>query len=727
MSFALTTPPSDRPPRQWWRHDYYRNSQSRCVEVLYSTTKAQSEAIAQQFADEPVLGFDMEWPLDADRRPRLQDKIALIQLASERKIALFHLSQHEGTTVDDFMAPTLKAILESPKIIKAGVAVINADFRRLRDNFNLEPKGAFELSHLHNLVRFGATTPRQATTKLCALSKLVELHLGLPLEKGSARTSDWSKRLSYTQTQYAATDAYAGFMLFHCLNAKRLAMDPAPPLPVFAETYRAPGLHRSSSALQLESITEGGEVRIFGVEDFFRMRRAERDQAITGESVGAEGGNTHINPTITNNEERPTPRRNAKAARVNIPIIMDASCRALYDRLASHRRQLAFSQDIRPFVIGGNKLLQALAFHRPSNEEELLLVPGVGSVKAAQYGPSWLEIIANFQAEQRAEGGDHNNIEQDVGDQEGGGDTHLEANGHDWKRRRIVGVGGSSENLIPPGGTPAVLTPQPEKQAISKPDSDFDFGFDLDAGDHDSVFGPPIELPSPATLKRKRDMIAPTAPTPQRNPSAPIAQMSIDIPEPRTPVRIRPPRMHIPATEPRSQQPALVASISARTPPPISSLTSTGSRRGAPASISTPTRPPISSLTSTGLRPGAPALISTPTRPPTSNLKPTASRSGASALLGNLSREKVILHNKLRAYVNGVVYEMHPKPIEPLVSEATLQYLITTVPRTIDEFRSTPGIQALVNACEVFNMDIWRTFEKWTRNPDVVPGAGSSR
>ncbi|KAI1202749.1 hypothetical protein F5X97DRAFT_285565 [Nemania serpens] len=719
MSFALTTPPSDGAPRQWWRHDYYRNSEGRCVEVLYSKTKSQSEAIAQQFANEPVLGFDMEWPWDGERRPRLQDRIALIQLASERKIALFHISQHQGTTVDDFLAPTLKAILESPKIMKAGVAVLNADFKRLRAHFNLEPKGAFELSHLHNLITYGATTPQQVTTRLRALSNQVEEHLGLPLWKGSARTSDWSQPLNYTQTQYAATDAYAGFMLFHCMNAKRLAMDPAPPIPVFAETYVVSGVRRSMT-IQLESITKDGDVRIINVEDFYRAKIAEKNKDITGGNLDDQGGYTYIDLNTTNNEGRPVatgapqdktdesnirgskPRRDRKAAKANIPIIMDDSCWALYDRLASHRRQLASSQDMAPFIIAHNTLLQALAFHRPSNEQELLLVPGVGKVKTAQYGPSWLEVIANFKAEQKEQGGDHNNVEIDVGDQEEGGDAQPEVQEPEPKRRTIVRVGRSKEVLIPPGGSPVVLSPglsfnfgeasladqpsipippQPEKQADSKPDSnfnfgydfDFDFDFNFDADDFDSVFGPPMEMPSPATLKRKRDIVAPADFTSQRDRSAGTAAMPILITEPWSPVKLEPATELIPATEPRPHQPATPASIS----------------------VTTPALPPSSAS--------------------------TVPRPHAQAALDNTGWEKVILRNKLEAYVKSVVWAMHPKPIEPLVSEATLQYLITTVPRTIDEFRRAPGIQRLVKACEVVKMDVWRTFEKWTRNHGIVP------
>lgn len=75
-------------PKRWWQYHYYRNSKNQKPIVLYSATKAQSEENARLFLDEPVLGFDMEWPWQSDSN-RLQEKIGLIQIASESHIALF--------------------------------------------------------------------------------------------------------------------------------------------------------------------------------------------------------------------------------------------------------------------------------------------------------------------------------------------------------------------------------------------------------------------------------------------------------------------------------------------------------------------------------------------------------------------------------------------------------------------------------------------------------------
>lgn len=231
--------PSTSARARFWSHELYRGTHNEPVRILYSRTKMQSEEIANEFLQESVVGFDMEWPWqNADQAAvPLQQRIGLIQIASEDTIALFHIGLHAGQTAKDVLAPSLRRIIESDGIRKTGVGVLNADFSRLRRWFGLKPRGAFELSHFHNLVTYGSKQPGKVTTKMKALSKLVEEHLGLPLYKGKVRTSNWSRPLNQAQILYAAADAYAGVMLYHCMNAKRLAMDPVPPLPINAETY----------------------------------------------------------------------------------------------------------------------------------------------------------------------------------------------------------------------------------------------------------------------------------------------------------------------------------------------------------------------------------------------------------------------------------------------------------------------------------------------------------
>lgn len=281
---------------KFWSHELYRGLQDQPVRILYSRTKVESEEIAQEFINEKVVGFDIEWPRQDNGNPNaaLQQRIGLIQIACEDKIALFHIGLHSGTTPNDLLAPSLRSIIESPDISKCGVAVINADFSRLQKWFGLEPRGAFELSHLHNLVTYGAADPANCTTKLRQLAQQVEEHLGMPLHKGTVRISNWSRPLSDDQIQYAAADAYAGFMLYHCMNAKRVSMQPSPPLPVHAEAYLPMGTRlKKPTSLRLRPMDNNGQ-SITAIE-FFQPRPGatkseEADVSSPGEHAKLQGG-----------------------------------------------------------------------------------------------------------------------------------------------------------------------------------------------------------------------------------------------------------------------------------------------------------------------------------------------------------------------------------------------------------------------------------------------------
>jgi hypothetical protein len=229
---------SEKTRASFYSAKMYRGPDDQALSTHYCKTKEVAERVCQHFLKEKVLGFDIEWkPWSSESN--IKQNASLIQLACEDRIALFHISQFRGTTVEELMPPTLKTILESPDILKVGVAV-KGDFTRLNKFLNVQPQGVFELSRLHNLVQWHATEPKKVTNKLVGLAAQVLQHLQLPLYKGeqladdpagttSVRESDWSKPLDLQQIQYAATDAYAGFRLYHLLEWKRKQMRPTPP------------------------------------------------------------------------------------------------------------------------------------------------------------------------------------------------------------------------------------------------------------------------------------------------------------------------------------------------------------------------------------------------------------------------------------------------------------------------------------------------------------------
>ncbi|KAI4230062.1 MAG: hypothetical protein L6R36_000319 [Xanthoria steineri] len=229
-------PASSSSPSAYWKYTSYEGPKGQKVKVHYCRSLETTERIARLFLDERVIGFDIEWKPSATAKDGIRQNVALVQLASEERIALFHIARFsKDDSIESLVAPTFKAIMESPSITKVGVSV-KGDCTRLRKHMNIDSRGLFELSYLYKLVKFSLTDVKRINRRLVALATQVEEHFMLPMSKDeSVRGSDWSEELNYEQISYAASDSYAGFQLYYTLNNKRLALSPCPPLPTPAE------------------------------------------------------------------------------------------------------------------------------------------------------------------------------------------------------------------------------------------------------------------------------------------------------------------------------------------------------------------------------------------------------------------------------------------------------------------------------------------------------------
>uniref|UniRef100_A0A2I3RQI7 Bifunctional 3'-5' exonuclease/ATP-dependent helicase WRN n=1 Tax=Pan troglodytes TaxID=9598 RepID=A0A2I3RQI7_PANTR len=163
-----------------------------------------SEDISMSLSDGDVVGFDMEWP-PLYNRGKL-GKVALIQLCvSESKCYLFHISSMS------VFPQGLKMLLENKAVKKAGVGIEGDQWKLLRD-FDIKLKNFVELTDVAN--------KKLKCTETWSLNSLVKHLLGKQLLKDkSIRCSNWSKfPLTEDQKLYAATDAYAGFIIYRNLE-----------------------------------------------------------------------------------------------------------------------------------------------------------------------------------------------------------------------------------------------------------------------------------------------------------------------------------------------------------------------------------------------------------------------------------------------------------------------------------------------------------------------------
>lgn len=363
---------------KYWTHNLYRGPEGQPVLIEYCRTRTRSEEVAKTFLNEPLIGFDMEWysgksssrrKAGQDNQPsinkaiergqHLKRSISLIQIASEDRIALFHVALHAGNTVADLIPPSLRKLIESDKISKTGVAVHKADGARLKRFFGLRPRGLAELSHLHNLVTYAATQPERVNKKLVALKKLTEEHLGLPLFKGPVRTSDWTRALSAAQVEYAAADAYAGYMIYRALDKKRRSMQPVPPVPPFSELFKPILLAEGVPA------PNGNKTPMLEARNGKRFPPRQ-----TEPSTAAEGHDVQQNQPA-----------------------LDHIGKAIYDTLTAHRADVAAHNRCWPHSIASDDVLLRIAHLRPADVTQLRHICNVDEDKAAQHGQQWLEIV----------------------------------------------------------------------------------------------------------------------------------------------------------------------------------------------------------------------------------------------------------------------------------------------------------------------------------------------
>ncbi|NXK08506.1 WRN helicase, partial [Herpetotheres cachinnans] len=179
-----------------------------CGSVVYSYEASDcsllSEDIRQSLSDGAAVGFDIEWPPSYAKGKMA--KIAVIQICvTEEKCYLFHISSMSG------FPKGLKRLLEDETIKKVGVG-IEGDQWKLMSDFEIKLKSFVELADVAN--------EKLKCKEIWSLNGLVKHLFGKQLLKDkSVRCSNWKEfPLNEEQKLYAATDAYAGFIIYQKLK-----------------------------------------------------------------------------------------------------------------------------------------------------------------------------------------------------------------------------------------------------------------------------------------------------------------------------------------------------------------------------------------------------------------------------------------------------------------------------------------------------------------------------
>ena len=168
-------------------------------EVRLIASSPELELACAEMMRERAVGFDTE------TRPAFRKGEsylpALAQVAGSRTVWIFPLQRLDCSA-------GLKALLEAPGIVKAGVS-IGEDLRQLQKLFPFQANAVVDVG----------TLAKRRGVEQTGLRNLAGIVLGFRIPKGK-RTSNWaSPRLTPQQIGYAAMDAWAARELFLKLDS----------------------------------------------------------------------------------------------------------------------------------------------------------------------------------------------------------------------------------------------------------------------------------------------------------------------------------------------------------------------------------------------------------------------------------------------------------------------------------------------------------------------------
>lgn len=167
---------------------------------LVKTEQQAQEAGAALLASD-VIGFDTE-----SKPTFLKGEVStgphLVQLATDHGAYLIQIG---ARPLPDFIHAVLKAVLESPAILKVGFG-LGDDLKRLRAKLAIEPANVLDLS----------TALRRGERNTLGARTAVARYFGQRLQKSKKiTTTNWAtSRLSEKQILYAADDAHVALKIY---------------------------------------------------------------------------------------------------------------------------------------------------------------------------------------------------------------------------------------------------------------------------------------------------------------------------------------------------------------------------------------------------------------------------------------------------------------------------------------------------------------------------------
>ena len=247
------------------------------------------------------------------------------------------------------------------------------------------PTGREEaLAALDGIDRF-CNTPR------CRHQLLVE-HFGQQLEQSDCQACD----VCLSQLELAAEPLVLAQKILSCIA--RLEQR-------FGGEYTAQVLVGSSD----QRILQNGHDKLstYGLLEE-HSKRVVRDwlEQLVGQKCAERFGEYHqlrlteLGLSVLRGEHTPRlqkPAANQKSAKTKADAASwEGVDRELFEQLRTLRREIAAEKEVPAYIVFGDSTLRDLARRRPSTEEGLLAVSGIGKQKLAEYGARFLSAVGDY-------------------------------------------------------------------------------------------------------------------------------------------------------------------------------------------------------------------------------------------------------------------------------------------------------------------------------------------
>ena len=131
--------------------------------------------------------------------------------------------------------------------------------------------------------------------------------------------------------------------------------------------------------------------------DFYRIK-SELLKKFAGEEFSVASYLDAKARAVLNHGEKKKQKVKVKIEPITSEYSEDNVHPQLFDQLVQWRRAKAKEEDVLAFMVLGTKTLLAIANYLPSDQRELLLMPGIGKQKAEKYGLELIDLVKDFVA-----------------------------------------------------------------------------------------------------------------------------------------------------------------------------------------------------------------------------------------------------------------------------------------------------------------------------------------